>query len=440
MPRSGPRCFFKVFFPDQSSNFLRIPRAFWEHIEAERGKAVSLKGPSGGIWKVNLVKNSEGFIFEDGWKRFVADQCLVVGDFLLFRYGGNSRFKVLVFDSSACEKKKSFLARPSVEEENEVVEESEESEEDVSIEDDEEEENKPLAHFAKRRLEWILKKKRGINDLLAVKDSSKKKMKKQKRLFQFNMDESNSKNLKPSAALHIPNSRDLVTVKQECESYSPSDSIDYNRGMPIVKNEEAMIRNSSISIRCRMLHKLYKNVQGSGPIPYSSKTSTSKKVSSAMELVKSNENVCRRGSIFRVGSLISQRRPVTEEEVGKTLERAMLFKSEHPFAIAVMQDSYVYTSFFMCVPSWFAKEYLPKENTVLTVWDPAGKPWKITYISYNTHGALSGGWGKFSYAHNLEKFDVCVFELIQENQLKAHIYRVVEETKPLIRRRRDSFS
>jgi len=74
-------------------------------------------------------------------------------------------------------------------------------------------------------------------------------------------------------------------------------------------------------------------------------------------------------------------------------------------------------------------------STVLTVWDPTGKPWKITYISYSTHGALSGGWGKFSYANNLEKYDACAFELIQKDQLKVHIYRVVEELTPLLRRR-----
>lgn len=437
MPKSLPRYFFKVFFPDQSSNFLRIPPAFQEHVEGESGRTVSIKGPSGGIWKVDLVKNSDGFVFEHGWKGFVADQSLTTGDFLLFSYDGNSRFKVLLFDSTACEKDEAFLARPSkkdkafvsrrrVEEENVVVEER-----NVSMEDEEDEENKPLVHFTKRRFEWILKKKRGIHDLLAADDPSKQKRRKH---FEFKTDQSSSKKLHLSFAQLSPNSKDLVTVKQESELYSPSGSDEYSRGQPTLQNEDAMHGTPSFSIRCKKLHKLYNSGQVPGSSPSSSDTN---KLCNALELVKPNETVYRRGSVYRVGSLISQRRPVTEEEVGRTLERAMSFKSEHPFAIAVMQDSYVYTSFFMSVPSWFAKEYLPKENTVLTVWDPSGKPWKITYISYGKNGALSAGWGKFSYANNLEKYDVCVLELIQKDHLKVHIYRVVEETTPLIRRRRD---
>lgn len=156
-----------------------------------------MKGPSRDIWKVSLVRRSDQFVFGDGWKGFVADQSLAMGDFLLFRYDGNSRFKVLVFDSTACEKKEAFLARPNVEEGNMVVEENNEYEEDVRVKEEEEEENKPLVHFAKRRLEWILKKKGGISDRLATNDHSKKieKKKKKEKQFQFDMDQSNSKKL-----------------------------------------------------------------------------------------------------------------------------------------------------------------------------------------------------------------------------------------------------
>ena len=151
---------------------------------------MSLKGPSGSTWKVNLVKSSYGFIFEDGWKEFVADQSLVMGDFLLFRYDGYSRFKVLVFDSTACEKKKAFLVRPSRGEEMNVAEESEESEEEVSM-GEEEEDNKPLVHFTKKRFYEIMKRKRGM----AMNDPSKKKKKKDKQ-FQSDVDQSYSKSSK----------------------------------------------------------------------------------------------------------------------------------------------------------------------------------------------------------------------------------------------------
>lgn len=158
---------------------------------AESGKRVALRGPSGSIWKARLVKDSEGFMFEDGWKEFVENQALVMGDFLIFRYKGNSRFEVLVFDKTACEKKEAFLARPSVDNEVEVSEDSDESEEEVNMGDevdDDDEENKPLVHFARRRFNGNLKREK---DLLEMNDPSFKK-KKKKKYSQFDMDESNS--------------------------------------------------------------------------------------------------------------------------------------------------------------------------------------------------------------------------------------------------------
>lgn len=86
------------------------------------------------------------------------------------------------------------------------------------------------------------------------------------------------------------------------------------------------------------------------------------------------------------------------------------------------------------MPRHFAREHLPKINRKITLWDPQGNPWEISFVCYNTHCSLSGGWGAFSFANNLEKYDVCVFELVRKNNLKVHIFRVVESIAPLIRR------
>lgn len=73
---------------------------------------VSLRGPSGNVWDVELVDSSNGLRFESGWKEFVTDHAIETGDFLVFRLDGCSCFSVLVFDATACEKEVAFLARP----------------------------------------------------------------------------------------------------------------------------------------------------------------------------------------------------------------------------------------------------------------------------------------------------------------------------------------
>jgi len=83
------------------------------------------------------------------------------------------------------------------------------------------------------------------------------------------------------------------------------------------------------------------------------------------------------------------------------------------------------------------RESLPPTNKKITLWDPLGKAWEVNYVYYSDRsvGAFSGGWGKFALGNNLEKFDVCIFELFKEDNIKVHIYRVVPEITPLLRAR-----
>jgi hypothetical protein len=77
------------------------------------------------------------------------------------------------------------------------------------------------------------------------------------------------------------------------------------------------------------------------------------------------------------------------------------------------------------IPSEFVRDYLPHTDKKLTLWDPQGKAWEVSYVycSKRSAGGFSKGWGKFSLGNHLEKFDVCVFELFKEDNIKVHIYR-----------------
>jgi B3 DNA binding domain len=99
-----------------------------------------------------------------------------------------------------------------------------------------------------------------------------------------------------------------------------------------------------------------------------------------------------------------------------------------------LKITYCFSIAIQNLPGDFVRENLPKNTAKLTMWDPTGRAWPINYVCYNgRYGALSGGWGKASVANNLEVHDVVVFELVRENQLKMHIYRVVEEISPFRR-------
>lgn len=53
------------------------------------------------------------FFHNDGWHSFVKDNLLKIGDFLVFRYDGESKFKVKFFDRTCCEKDVEVVKRRS---------------------------------------------------------------------------------------------------------------------------------------------------------------------------------------------------------------------------------------------------------------------------------------------------------------------------------------
>ncbi|KAF7048138.1 hypothetical protein CFC21_056950 [Triticum aestivum] len=132
--------------------------------------------------------------------------------------------------------------------------------------------------------------------------------------------------------------------------------------------------------------------------------------------------------------VLSQRRLVTEIQKDNALLRAKQFKSKNPFCLQIMKESYVYVGFFLNLPCEFVRECLPRAHRKLKLWNPQGKSWDVNYVYYSERcvGGLSGGWGKFSLDNNLEKFDVCVFELFSKDNIKVHIYRVVPEITPFL--------
>lgn len=80
-----------------------IPRSFVDQYGQELSNPVLLTLPSGVKWKVNWTKRDDDIWFRKVWERFAQYYSLNYGHFLLFRYEGRSKFKVLIFAMSAIE-------------------------------------------------------------------------------------------------------------------------------------------------------------------------------------------------------------------------------------------------------------------------------------------------------------------------------------------------
>ncbi|KAL0657041.1 hypothetical protein Bca4012_077625 [Brassica carinata] len=110
--------FFKVYLPEFSSHQLVIPQAFINILDKPLPKRVVLVDEIGRLWDVETKTGV--VVFRQGWEKFANEHSLEFGDFLLFRYNGESRFDVTIFAKDGC-KKDLDRFRVSVEKEPVIV-------------------------------------------------------------------------------------------------------------------------------------------------------------------------------------------------------------------------------------------------------------------------------------------------------------------------------
>ncbi|KAF3592442.1 hypothetical protein DY000_02024119 [Brassica cretica] len=95
-----------------------IPQAFINILDKPLPKRVVLVDEIGRLWDVETKTGV--VVFRQGWEKFANEHSLEFGDFLLFRYNGESRFDVTIFAKDGC-KKDLDRFRVSVEKEPVIV-------------------------------------------------------------------------------------------------------------------------------------------------------------------------------------------------------------------------------------------------------------------------------------------------------------------------------
>ncbi|KAF5190977.1 cytochrome b6f complex subunit (petM) [Thalictrum thalictroides] len=86
----------------------KIPTAFINSFNGVLPEKIMLKYSVGRVWHVEVKRVENDFFFQKGWQEFVKMHSLVMGEFLVFRYDGNSTFKVKLYDHSGCEKEETL--------------------------------------------------------------------------------------------------------------------------------------------------------------------------------------------------------------------------------------------------------------------------------------------------------------------------------------------
>ncbi|KAG2536577.1 hypothetical protein PVAP13_9NG197500 [Panicum virgatum] len=95
--------FFKVLIGDFRKRLV-LPDKLALHLRGKIARSIKLESRSGHTFDVQVAKNSGRVVLQSGWELFISAHGLKKLDFLVFKYDGICRMKVLIFDPSGCEK------------------------------------------------------------------------------------------------------------------------------------------------------------------------------------------------------------------------------------------------------------------------------------------------------------------------------------------------
>uniref|UniRef100_A0A0E0D3S2 TF-B3 domain-containing protein n=1 Tax=Oryza meridionalis TaxID=40149 RepID=A0A0E0D3S2_9ORYZ len=101
--------FFKVMIGGFRRQ-MTIPYKFAENFRDQIQGTIKLKACNGNTCSVLVDKCSNKLVLTKGWAEFANSHDIKMGDFLVFRYIGNSQFEVKIFDPSGCVKASSHNA------------------------------------------------------------------------------------------------------------------------------------------------------------------------------------------------------------------------------------------------------------------------------------------------------------------------------------------
>jgi hypothetical protein len=81
----------------------RIPDEFITRFGNELKNVATIIVPDGCVWEMELKKCDEHVFFCNKWQEFVEYYSIGYGCYLSFKYEGNSKFSVIIFDATSVE-------------------------------------------------------------------------------------------------------------------------------------------------------------------------------------------------------------------------------------------------------------------------------------------------------------------------------------------------
>ncbi|WCJ33805.1 B3 domain-containing transcription factor VRN1 [Euphorbia peplus] len=360
--------FYKLMVPSiLQENKLKIPIKFVKKYGKDLSSIATLTGPNGRIWVVELEKVDGKLWFSNGWHEFIDYYSIRVGNFLVFKYGGESNFHVHAYDLAVREIRYPCNSSGSLQNQCLMAQVKQEAEGDGSMEmfgSD------PLYHTP-------------VSSMQSNRTSS---------------GEYEHEGEKLPAEANFGYSKDEDVKVNECAlTTDPCKVV-----LPILGEAGRVTRR-------RRRQRTDSHVDELKP-------RTRQKFDRVSCLGIASETCTRR------------LRSVTQEEKEKAIRAADMYKTDSPFFKVILRPSYVYRGFLLHIPNGFARKYLTSFSEFIKLEVSEGKRWSVRCVCGNGKAKLCKGWTEFVWGNKLEEGDICVFELVDvKDVLKVTIFRVLED-------------
>ncbi|KAM7482547.1 hypothetical protein LguiB_007130 [Lonicera macranthoides] len=389
----GPS-FYKIIVSGLNTEELRIPPHFVRHIKKDESDSVTLKGPSGGHWRVKLAQKENSTILQEGLKEFIRDNSIGEANCLLFTYEGNLCFNVQVFDKCGLERintSKQLEATSSG-----VTKKQAGRPRKGSIDHSpKEQQSRVSSTDLNYVLDWTADGKQPEAEAEAEASNGKGK---RGRPAKCNSSPLN---------LHLPES-----------SRDDPGGIKHQQAGPST-GERKPGRPRKDKVVPMKLSELEPSRHSSGD-QTEERAWTIWEANSLPKWFEEEKDAPREREQNKMDKRHEQSRtcPPNEEEVARAWERSKSYTPNFPHYRCCLDEFHV-KKFILPISEPFPRTHFPPFEGAIVLRNSKGEGWQV---NVSERPSFSGGWCSFVLDNNLKQGDVCIFELAHKNEMQVHIF------------------
>ncbi|XP_051179430.1 putative B3 domain-containing protein Os03g0621600 isoform X2 [Lolium perenne] len=337
-----------------------IPEEFVKRFKGEIPGEITLETKNNCSYIIGVAKHQEKLVLTAGWNKFSQTFGLLMYDTIVFRYKGNSKFSVIIFDKFGCENALTVVVDPFL---------------------------SPLQESHTNATETL-----------------------------------NPSNIQPqSAQMQSPvesmNTSHVLLQPMEMQPSTstvnglPMESPQLEIMQPRQMDKSCQGNMAPINISSESSEEFFSSEDEYGVHDVHGSNYIVKKKSKLSSFQKEQ---------LKGGYITTHKTKLTLVQKEAVKQKVESIHSEIPIVVAVMRKSSIESSFFLTFPSHYAKEYLAGGLHVYLQYHDV--TWDCRFGDTRGDKKLSIGWKKFAQDNDLKMGDICLFELLSNQKRTMEVY------------------